>query len=85
MEFYHQSVLLNEAIEYLHIDPAGTYVDCTTGGGGHSREILRRLGPEGRLIGLDQDTAALTAAREKLADDRLTLVQTNFARMREIL
>ncbi|NPV26569.1 MAG: 16S rRNA (cytosine(1402)-N(4))-methyltransferase RsmH [Firmicutes bacterium] len=85
MEFYHQPVMLKEVINWLKIEPAGVYVDCTTGGGGHSWEILRRLGRNGRLIGLDQDAAALTAARQKLADERVTLVQTNFARIKEVL
>jgi len=52
---YHVPVLLNETVDGLNLRPEGTYVDATFGGGGHSREILRRLGPEGRLYGFDQD------------------------------
>ena len=67
MEFHHISVLLNEAVEGLAIRPEGIYVDCTVGGGGHSYEIAKRL-TTGRLIGIDQDEAALAAAKEHLAN-----------------
>ena len=66
MTFEHIPVLKNEVIHGLNIDPRGTYVDGTLGGGGHSGEILRRI-PEGRLIGIDQDDAALQAADRHLA------------------
>ena len=66
MEFHHISVLLNEAVEGLAIRPEGIYVDCTVGGGGHSYEIAKRL-TTGRLIGIDQDEAALAAAKKHLA------------------
>ncbi len=72
---YHTPVLLNESIDALNIDPAGTYVDVTFGGGGHSREILSRLGKKGRLISFDQDTDALNNA---LDDKRFTLIHNNF-------
>ena len=55
MEFKHYSVLLHETIDNLDIKPDGIYVDGTLGGGGHSLEILKHLGPGGRLIGIDQD------------------------------
>ena len=55
---YHTSVMLHECIDGLHIDPAGTYVDVTFGGGGHSKAILHKLGPEGRLFSFDQDPDA---------------------------
>lgn len=72
---YHVSVLLKESVDALGIRPDGTYVDVTFGGGGHSREILSRLGPEGRLIAFDQDADALANAP---ADPRFTLVNHNF-------
>lgn len=53
-EAYHIPVLLTECLDALQIDPAGTYVDCTFGGGGHSRAILEKLGPDGRLVAFDQ-------------------------------
>ena len=59
MEFKHKSVLLDETIEALNIKPDGIYLDGTLGGGGHSYEICRRLGESGRLIGIDQDEAAI--------------------------
>ena len=62
MEFHHYSVLLNETIENLNIRPDGIYVDGTLGGGGHSYQILKRLGENGRLIGIDQDADAIQAA-----------------------
>ena len=66
MDFKHISVLLDETIDGLDIKPDGIYVDGTLGGGGHSYEILRRLSPKGRLIGIDQDGEALKAAGERL-------------------
>ena len=56
---YHTSVMLHECIDGLRIDPAGTYVDVTFGGGGHSKAILAKLGPEGRLFSFDQDLSSL--------------------------
>ena len=72
---YHIPVMLTEAVDGLAVKPDGVYVDCTFGGGGHSAEILRRLGPEGRLIAFDQDDDA----RANLPDDpRLLFVPENF-------
>ncbi len=87
MEFRHTSVLLNECIENLDIKPDGLYVDGTLGGGGHSLEICKRLGPKGRLIGIDQDAAAIEAAGKRLAPyaDRVTIVRSNYADMRHVL
>ena len=86
MEFKHASVLLEESVEGLNIHPAGTYVDGTMGGGGHSLEIVRRL-TTGHLIGIDQDQEALNAAKERLKDyaDKVTFVKDNFVNIRSIL
>ncbi len=80
MEFKHISVLKEESIEGLNINPEGIYVDCTTGGGGHSLEIAKRL-TTGRLICFDKDTDALSFARDRLNDyaDKITFINTNFA------
>lgn len=81
-EPYHIPVLLNETIEALHIDPDGTYVDCTFGGGGHSRAILDKLGPGGRLFAFDQDPDA----RQNLpGDERLVFISHNFRHLRRFL
>ncbi len=72
---YHVPVLLNESIDGLAIKPDGTYVDVTFGGGGHSREILRRLGPNGRLFSFDQDA---DAEKNIVDDSRFTFVHSNF-------
>lgn len=87
MEFQHKSVLLEECIEYLNIRPDGIYVDGTLGGAGHSLEICRRLGPEGRLIGIDQDEDAVRAAGERLAEysGRVNIVRSNYREMRQVL
>lgn len=79
--------MLDECVEALQIRPHGIYVDCTLGGGGHSFEIAGRLEKDGRLIGIDQDTAALTAAADRLCvyRDRITLVHDNFQNIRAIL
>ena len=68
MDFVHKSVLLNECIEGLNIKKDGIYVDGTLGGAGHSSQIIKRLSKNGKLIGIDKDTDALKAAKEKLKD-----------------
>ena len=68
MTFEHRSVLLNETVDSLNIKPDGIYVDGTLGGGGHAYEVAKRLGPSGRLIGIDQDADAIAAATERLKD-----------------
>ena len=84
MEFSHVPVLLNECLEGLAIDPAGTYLDGTAGGGGHSSEIARRL-ITGRLISLDQDPDAVAAAIERLKGLPATVVRANFRDARRAL
>ena len=87
MEFKHKSVLLFETIDNLNIKPDGIYVDGTLGGGGHSFQILKRLGDGGRLIGIDQDEDALKAAGERLAifGDKVTTVRSNYCHMKQVL
>lgn len=84
MEFAHKSVLLNESIEGLNINPAGVYIDCTTGGGGHSLEIAKRL-DTGKLICFDQDKEAIEAAKSRLKDYSPVFVNRNFADIKETL
>ena len=86
MEFSHQSVLLTECVEGLHIRSDGIYVDGTLGGAGHSLEIAKRL-ERGRLIGVDRDEIALAAAKQRLEPylDRVTLVHGNFRELPSIL
>ncbi|MBR3692199.1 MAG: 16S rRNA (cytosine(1402)-N(4))-methyltransferase RsmH [Clostridia bacterium] len=86
-EFAHTSVLLEECLEGLNIRPDGVYVDCTLGGGGHSFHIAQRLGPGGRLIGIDRDDDALRAAGERLSPyaDRFTPVKSNFSDVKAVL
>lgn len=76
--------MLQECIEGLAIKPEGTYVDVTFGGGGHSKEILKHLGPEGRLIAFDQDPDAWQEA-EKIEDERFTLITANFRYLEKYL
>lgn len=73
---YHTTVLLKPSVDGLNIKPDGVYVDATLGGGGHSREILSRLGPEGRLFSFDQDEDAIS--RFSNSDSRWVLVRSNF-------
>ena len=84
MEFQHKSVLLDACIENLQIRPDGIYVDGTLGGGGHSYEICRHLSEKGRLIGIDQDAAAIEAAGKRLEEfaDKVTIVRSNYCSMR---
>lgn len=87
MTFQHYSVLLNETIEQLDIKENGIYVDGTLGGGGHASAVLQRLGETGRLIGIDQDAAAIEAAGERLAPfgDKVTIVRNNYSAMPQVL
>ncbi len=80
----HVSVLLEGAVDALAVRPDGIYVDATFGRGGHSREILARLGPAGRLIALDRDPAAVAEA-EKWSDGRFAIVHAAFSRLDEAL
>lgn len=79
---YHNPVLLKETVDGLNIKPDGVYVDVTFGGGGHSREILSRLGLEGKLIGFDQDKDALVNA---IDDERFLLINQNFRFLKKFL
>ena len=79
---YHNPVLLQESVDGLNIKPDGIYVDVTFGGGGHSREILSRLGPNGKLYAFDQDEDALANA---LSDERFTLINENFRFIKRFL
>src|SRR5262252_8756606 len=79
---YHIPVLLKEAIDSLNITPSGTYVDCTFGGGGHSKAILERLSDTGKLVAFDQDEDT----KRNLPDDkRLIFVQQNFRHLQRFL
>ena len=87
MTFEHKSVLLKETVDSLCIRPDGIYVDGTLGGGGHAFEVCRRLGPGGRLIGIDQDQDAIAAASERLAPfgDRAVIVRSNYRQIQDVL
>ena len=82
MSEYHNPVLLEESLVGLKIDPEGTYVDVTFGGGGHSKALLERLGPGGKLYAFDQDTDAVS---NSLDDERFQLVQANFKHITRFL
>lgn len=86
MEFLHTTVLLKETVDLVNVRPDGVYADLTTGGGGHSLEIAKRL-ENGRLICVDRDSEALMAARERLKDhlDKVTFVKTNFGAAASVL
>ncbi|NPD31455.1 16S rRNA (cytosine(1402)-N(4))-methyltransferase RsmH [Eggerthellaceae bacterium zg-1084] len=90
-EYRHIPVLLAECLEHLNIEPQHTFVDATLGGAGHSLEVAGKLGPQGTLIGIDQDEVALRAARERLEalpDDRrprLELLRGNFGNLDDLL
>lgn len=79
---YHNPVLLTESVEGLNIKPDGVYVDVTFGGGGHSKEILKRLGENGRLLAFDQDEDALPNV---IDDDRFQLINENFRYIKQFL
>jgi ubiquinone/menaquinone biosynthesis C-methylase UbiE len=79
---YHNPVLLQESVDGLNINPDGVYVDVTFGGGGHSKEILKHLGPNGKLFAFDQDEDALANA---LPDERFVLINENFRYIKRFL
>lgn len=87
MNFSHYSVLLDETIDGLNIKENGIYVDGTLGGGGHSYHIASKLGKDGRLIGIDQDEAAIQAASERLNPfkDNVTIVRSNYENVKMVL
>jgi 16S rRNA (cytosine1402-N4)-methyltransferase len=84
---YHTPVLLKEVVTQLQPRSGSLYVDCTVGGGGHAREILRACGPDGQLIGLDWDEEAIAATRARLSEfgARVQLVRANFVEMERVL
>ena len=82
MAGYHEPVLLRESIDALVTDPEGIYVDVTFGGGGHSREILKRLGKKGKVIAFDQDTDAI---QNTIDDKRFMLIRSNFRYLKNFL
>ena len=79
---YHNPVLLKVSVDGLSIKPNGVYVDVTFGGGGHSKEILKQLGSEGKLFAFDQDEDALA---NSLGDERFTLINENFRYLKQFL
>ncbi len=85
--FHHTTVLREEAVNNLKVQVAGTYVDCTLGGGGHSQLIIERLGPEGTLIGIDQDDKAIQWASKVFANAQceVKIVKDNFRNLNQIL
>lgn len=87
MEFNHKSVLLKETIEQLNIKPDGIYVDGTLGGAGHSSYIAKALSEKGRLIGIDQDEAAIVTATERLKPfgDKVSIVRSNYCEITSVL
>lgn len=82
-EGYHVPVLLHESVDMLVTNPDGIYIDCTFGGGGHSKHILERLSPDGHLFGFDRDPDAL--ANCDIVDDRFTFVRSNFRHLHHFM
>lgn len=85
--FEHKSVLLRETVDSLNIKPDGIYVDGTLGGGGHALEVCRRLGENGRFIGIDQDSDAIAAAAKRLEEhsDKVSIVRSNYENIAQVL
>src|SRR5438874_10178925 len=88
MQTQHVPVMLEEVLKYLQPEPGGSYVDGTSGGGGHTEAILERTAPDGKVLGIDADAQALARVSERLAESvnngRLVLVQGNFAELARI-
>jgi 16S rRNA (cytosine1402-N4)-methyltransferase len=86
LDFEHTPVLLNETLEYLDPKPGGVYIDGTLGGAGHSSEIIKRIVPGGKLLGIDQDSNAIDAAKRRLEayKDNVVIVRDNFRNIKTI-
>ena len=84
---FHIPVLTKEILNYLNLKKGGVYIDCTVGGGGHSKAILEKIYPHGLLIGIDQDIEAINAAKEELKTylDKVTLIKGNFKNLEKFL
>ena len=86
MEFNHISVLLEESVNAIEIKPDGIYVDCTAGGGGHSAEVLNKLGDKGRIILFDRDPDAIKTVTNRFkGDERVTIIHSNFSEIKKVL
>ena len=86
MDFNHISVLLEESVNALDIKPDGIYVDCTAGGGGHSAEVLKKLGEKGRMVLFDRDPDAIETVTNRFKDDkRVTIIHSNFSEIKKVL
>ena len=87
MEFKHISVLLEETIEGLEVKPNGIYVDGTLGGAGHATQVCKRLGEQGRFIGIDQDEEAIRVSTERLAGfgEKVSIIKSNYVQMKQVL
>ena len=85
--FLHLPVLLHEVMDYLRIEPGDTVLDATLGGGGHALECLKKIGPKGKLIALDRDPSAISAAKDRLKEfsERIIFVNDNFRNISDIL
>ena len=86
MEFKHKPIMVNEILSGLNINPDGIYLDCTIGGAGHSKEILKRLSKKGMLIGIDKDIEAINVCKERLKDYKnVILVKSDFKDIESVL
>ena len=87
MKFQHEPVLVKEVIEYLAPKPNENFIDCTLGGGGHAKEILKMTSPNGKLLGIDLDAEAIKAAKENLQEfgQRVNLVNDNYKNLKQII
>lgn len=87
MSDFHQPVLLKEVLEFLNPQPNQNFIDCTVGGGGHAKEILKKISPGGKLLGIDRDPAAILSARGNLSGflDRLILIQDSYKNIDKII
>lgn len=86
MEFNHISVLLEESVNALEVKPDGIYVDCTAGGGGHSAEVLKKLGENGRMVLFDRDPDAIETVTNRFKEDgRVTVIHSNFSEIKKVL
>ena len=85
-EFKHYTVMLNEAVDALECQDGKIYIDCTLGGGGHSKLILQRIQPNGKLISFDIDDEAIRAATKKLSDfQNISIIKSSYTNIKQVL
>lgn len=85
MDYEHIPVMLDEVLEYLHPSLGGNFIDCTLGGGSYTKAIAKKIGPQGKIIAIDRDMLAIDNAREKIKEENIVFVHSNYGNIAEAI